>query len=36
MIFKFLHGDNIESLYHEEIYRTIIVDGLTGAYNRAT
>jgi diguanylate cyclase (GGDEF)-like protein len=33
-IFKFLDGGNVEALYHEEVYRTMIVDGLTGAYNR--
>src|SRR5690606_36063423 len=33
-ILKFLHGDHVEALYHEEIYRTMIVDGLTQAHNR--
>ncbi|MDJ0865424.1 MAG: GGDEF domain-containing protein [Myxococcota bacterium] len=33
-IFKFLEGDNVEAQYHEEVYRTMIVDGLTKAYNR--
>jgi diguanylate cyclase (GGDEF)-like protein len=33
-IFKFLYSGNVEALYHEEIYRTMIVDGLTKAYNR--
>jgi diguanylate cyclase (GGDEF)-like protein len=33
-IFKFLSGDNIESLYHEEIYRLSTVDGLTQIYNK--
>jgi diguanylate cyclase (GGDEF)-like protein len=33
-IFKFLRGGDVESLYHEEIYRTMIADGLTGAHNR--
>ena len=33
-IFKFLSGSNIETAYHEEIYRMTIVDGLTGAYNK--
>src|SRR5262245_39466880 len=32
-IFKFLHG-SIESLYHDEIYRLTIVDGLTEAHNK--
>jgi diguanylate cyclase (GGDEF)-like protein len=33
-IFKYLRGGDVESLYHEEIYRTTIADGLTGASNR--
>jgi diguanylate cyclase (GGDEF)-like protein len=33
-IFKFLSGGNIESDYHEEIYRMTIIDGLTGANNK--
>jgi diguanylate cyclase (GGDEF)-like protein len=33
-IFKFLVGGNIESSYHEEIYRMTIVDGLTQVYNK--
>jgi diguanylate cyclase (GGDEF)-like protein len=33
-IFKFLIGGNIESAYHEEIYRMTIIDGLTLAYNK--
>jgi diguanylate cyclase (GGDEF)-like protein len=33
-ILKFLRGDDVESLYHEEIYRTMIADGLTGTANR--
>jgi len=33
-IFKFLVGGNVESSYHEEIYRMTIMDGLTGAYNK--
>lgn len=33
-IFKFLSGDNIESAYHEEIYRLTTVDGLTQIFNR--
>jgi diguanylate cyclase (GGDEF)-like protein len=33
-IFKFLRGGDVESLYHEEIYRTMIADGLTGVHNR--
>ena len=30
-IFKFIEGGNVEALYHEEIYRLMITDGLTGA-----
>ncbi len=33
-IFKFLTGDNIESSYHEEIFRLSTIDGLTQVYNR--
>jgi two-component system, cell cycle response regulator len=33
-IFKFLAGANIESAYHEEIYRMTILDGLTGIHNK--
>jgi diguanylate cyclase (GGDEF)-like protein len=33
-IFKFLNGQNIESAYHEEIYRMTILDGLTGVHNK--
>lgn len=33
-IFKFLRGGDVESLYHEEIHRTMVADGLTGAHNR--
>lgn len=33
-IFKFLTGDNIESSYHEEIFRLSTMDGLTAVYNR--
>jgi diguanylate cyclase (GGDEF)-like protein len=33
-IFKFLMGGNIESAYHEEIYRMTIIDGLTQAFNK--
>jgi two-component system cell cycle response regulator len=32
-IFKFLSGADVESQYHEEIYRLTIMDGLTQAYN---
>jgi len=30
-ILKFIDGGNVEALYHEEIYRLMISDGLTGA-----
>ena len=33
-ICKFLAGANIESAYHEEIYRMTILDGLTGVHNK--
>lgn len=33
-IFKFLTGGNIESQYHEEIYRLTTIDGLTQIYNK--
>ncbi len=33
-IFKYLAGGNVESLYHEEIYRMTIVDGLTQIHNK--
>jgi len=33
-IFKFLDGDNIEQLYHEEVYRMAIIDGLTQIHNK--
>jgi len=32
-IFKFLYGGDVESQFHEEIYRITIVDGLTQCYN---
>ncbi len=34
MILKFLKGDNIERLYHEEIYQMTITDGLTRLANK--
>ncbi len=34
VIYKFLSGSNIESAYHEEIYRMTILDGLTGIHNK--
>lgn len=33
-IFRFLAGEDVEALHHEEIHRTMIVDGLTLAHNR--
>ncbi len=33
-IFKFLSGSNIESAYHEEIYKLTTMDGLTQVFNR--
>lgn len=33
-IYKFLHGGNIETDYHEVIYQLMTNDGLTRAYNR--
>lgn len=33
-IFKFLTGNNIESAYHEEIYRLTTIDGLTQVFNK--
>lgn len=33
-IFKFLTGSNIESRYHEEVYRLTTIDGLTQAFNK--
>lgn len=33
-IFKYLNGDNIESAYHEEIYKTVVTDGLTQIANK--
>lgn len=33
-VIKFLSGSNIESSYHEEIYRLMTIDGLTQVYNK--
>ncbi|TFH29319.1 MAG: diguanylate cyclase [Myxococcales bacterium] len=33
-IMKFLSGANLESQYHETIYRMTIIDGLTGIHNK--
>jgi len=34
LVFKFIVGRNVEALYHEEIYRLAILDGLTGVHNK--
>ncbi|NJK88921.1 MAG: diguanylate cyclase [Myxococcales bacterium] len=34
VIFKFLQGGDVETLFHEEIYRMTIVDGLTQIHNK--
>lgn len=34
VIFKFLSRDNLENVYHEEIYRLATTDGLTMVYNK--
>ena len=33
-VFKFIEGGNVEALYHEEIHRLTIIDGLTGIPNK--
>ena len=33
-ILKFMTGDNVETAYHEEIYRLMTVDGLTQLFNK--
>jgi two-component system, cell cycle response regulator len=33
-IFKYLEGSNVETAYHEEIYRMAIIDGLTSINNK--
>ena len=33
-IYRFLTGGNVESEYHEEIYRLTIIDALTGIHNK--
>jgi diguanylate cyclase (GGDEF)-like protein len=33
-IFRYLADGNVESAYHEEIYRLTIIDGLTGIHNK--
>ena len=34
VVFKFIEGGNIEALYHEEIHRMTIIDGLTQVANK--
>jgi len=34
VVFKFISGGNLEGLYHEEIYRLTITDGLTQVANK--
>ena len=33
-IFKYLVGNDVETSYHEEIYKMTIIDGLTGIHNK--
>jgi two-component system, cell cycle response regulator len=33
-ILKYMHGDNVEANYHEEIYRLMTTDALTQTFNR--
>jgi diguanylate cyclase (GGDEF)-like protein len=33
-LFRFLAGDNVETAYHEEIYRLTIIDALTEIHNK--
>jgi diguanylate cyclase (GGDEF)-like protein len=33
-LFRFLAGDNVETAYHEEIYRLTIIDALTDIHNK--
>ena len=35
VLLKYLAGDNIENLYHRELHRLSMEDGLTGIYNRS-
>jgi two-component system, cell cycle response regulator len=34
VIFKYIAGGNVEALFHEEIYRMTVLDGLTQLHNR--
>lgn len=33
-IFKFAQQDQIENIFHEELYKMAVIDALTGAYNK--
>ena len=34
VVFKFFSGDNIEAMYHDELYRMAVLDGLTDIHNK--
>lgn len=34
IVFKFLSSDNVESMYHAEVYQLSVLDGLTGVHNK--
>src|SRR5690606_6676544 len=34
VVFKFLSGGHIETLYHQEVYQLSVLDGLTGIHNK--
>jgi two-component system cell cycle response regulator len=34
VVFKYLSGGNVESLYHQEVYQLSVQDGLTGVHNK--
>ena len=34
VVFKFLAGGTVESVYHEEVYQLSVQDGLTGVHNK--
>ena len=34
VVFKFLSGGDVESLYHQEVYTLSVQDGLTGVHNK--
>jgi diguanylate cyclase (GGDEF)-like protein len=34
VVFKFFSGDNVEAMYHDELYRMAILDGLTDVHNK--